>query len=125
MEFYELDEYTKDLKKISKRYKSLVADIDIVKKVLKVSPVARPPFSFAVNNLGITSCIIKVKKIACRSLKGKGVNTGLRLIYAHFDSEQTDEGEDPKKEERIVFIEIYHKSDKENENRERILKHFK
>jgi hypothetical protein len=44
----------------------------------------------------------------------KGVNSGFRLIYAHFE-----------KEERIVFIEIYHKSVKEKEDKERIKKYFK
>ncbi len=54
------------------------------------------------------------KKIACRALKGRGVNSGLRLIYAHF-----------QKEEKIIFIELYHKNDKENEDKQRILNQFK
>ena len=58
--------------------------------------------------------MIKVKKIACRALKGRGVNSGLRLIYAWFEVEQ-----------RIVMVELYHKNDKENEDRIRIHKHFK
>ena len=40
-------------------------------------PDQRPPFSYRINNLGIETCIIKVKKIACKALKGKGVNSGL------------------------------------------------
>jgi mRNA-degrading endonuclease RelE of RelBE toxin-antitoxin system len=62
----------------------------------------------------VESCIIKVKKIACKSLKGRGVNSGLRLVYAWVSDEQ-----------KITFIELYHKSDKENEDRQRILDHFK
>jgi len=77
-------------------------------------PDERPPFSYRIDNLGIETCVIKVKKIACKSLKGRGVNSGLRLIYAHFSDEQ-----------RIVFVELYHKSDKVCEDRERILKYFK
>ncbi len=118
MEFEELDEFRKDLKKLLKRYKSLNEDIIVLKKVLKVNPDSRPPFSYRIDGLGINSCIIKVRKIACKSLKGKGVNTGLRLIYAHF--EQTEE----YGTERIVFVELYHKKDKPMENRERILKNF-
>jgi hypothetical protein len=57
--------------------------------------------------------VIKVKKIACRSLKGRGVNSGMRLIYAWFEEES-----------RIVFVELYYKGEKEMEDRERILKHF-
>jgi len=58
--------------------------------------------------------VIKVKKIACRSLKGRGVNSGLRVVYAYY-----------KEEQKIVFVEIYHKSEKGNEDRERIEKNFK
>jgi hypothetical protein len=118
MEFDELDEFKKDLKKLSKRYRSLEDDLETIKKVLKVNPTAKPPFSFNIDGLGITSCVIKVKKMACKSLKGKGVNTGLRLIYAHFENEETQVSQ------KIVFIEIYHKSDKPNEDKERILKYF-
>jgi hypothetical protein len=118
MEFEELDEYNKDLKKLSKRFKTLKDDLSVIKKVLMVNPSERPPFSFRIDGLGIRSCIIKVKKIACRSLKGRGVNTGLRLVYAHFQNKETQESE------KIIYIELYHKSDKANENRERILRYF-
>lgn len=118
MEFEELGEFKRDLKKLLKRYPSLASDLEIIRKVLKVNPEARPPFSFVIDGLGIKSCVIKVKKIACRSLKGRGVNTGLRLVYAHFENAA------PGENHKIVFIEIYHKNDKANEERERILKHF-
>ena len=127
MEYEELDEFKKDFKKLSKKYRSLNEDIKVVKKVLSVSPAARPPFSFRIDGLGIKDCVIKVKKIACRSLKGKGVNSGLRLVYAHFESNITkvEEKNEYQTEERIVLVEIYHKNEKEKENKERILKHFK
>jgi mRNA-degrading endonuclease RelE of RelBE toxin-antitoxin system len=114
MEFESLPEFKKDLKKLLKRFRTLENDIEDVKKVLSVRPEAHPPFSFKIDGLGIESCVIKVKKIASDSLKGKGSNSGLRLIYAYF---QTDE--------KIVFVELYYKNDKENEDRGRILKHFK
>ncbi len=114
MIFEELSEFKGDLKKLLKKYRTLKDDLDIVKKVLDTVPAERPPFSFRIDNLGIETCVIKVKKIACRSLKGRGVNSGLRLIYAHFELEN-----------RIVFIELYHKNKKENEDRGRIKKHFK
>ena len=114
MIFEELQEFTKDLKALLKKFRSLSEDLVVVKKVLAASPVERPPFSFRIEGLRLSTCVIKVKKIACRSLKGRGVNSGLRLIYALFQ----DEG-------RIVFIEIYHKNEKENEDRQRIFKNFK
>ncbi len=36
-----------------------------------------------------------------------------KLVYAHFPAE-----------EQIVFIELYHKNDKENEDRQRIINNF-
>jgi hypothetical protein len=71
MIFDELPEYGKDLKGLTKRYRSLPEDIGTLKKALKAKPNPRPPFSFKINGLGIQSCIIKVKKNACRSLKVK------------------------------------------------------
>jgi hypothetical protein len=106
--------FKKDLKGLLKKYKTLQDDLETVKRVLEILPDARPPFSFRIDNLGIESCVIKVKKIACKSLKGNGVNSGLRLVYAYY-----------KEEDKIVFIEMYHKNEKENEDRDRILEYFK
>lgn len=113
MIFEVLPEFEKDLKFLLKKYKTLLDDIEIVKKILELFPDARPPFSFQIDNLGIETCTIKVKKIACKSLKGRGVNSGLRLIYAHFPNES-----------RIVLVELYHKNEKEIEDRDRILENF-
>ena len=114
MIFEELAEFKRDLKTLLKKYRTLNDDLFEVKTILKKKPEARPPFSFRMDNIALETCVIKVKKIACRALKGRGVNTGLRLIYAHF-----------QKEDKIVFIEIYHKNDKANEDRQRITDNFK
>jgi len=114
MTFYELTGFKKDLKTLLKKYRTLNDDLAVVKKVLEVMPDERPPFSFRIDDLGLETCIIKVKKIACKSLKGRGVNSRLRLIYAHF-----------KEDQKITFIELYHKNDKENEDRKRIIDNFK
>ena len=113
MTFDELAEFKKDLKNLLKKYRTLNDDLDVVKKVLEVMPDERPPFSFRIDNLDLKTCIIKVKKIACKALKGRGVNSGLRLVYAYFETEK-----------KITFIELYHKNDKENEDRDRILENF-
>jgi len=107
MTFDTLPEFQKDLKNLLKKYRTLNDDLDVVKKVLEVMPDERPPFSFRIENLGLETCIIKVKKIACRALKGRGVQSG-------FPDEQ-----------KITFIELYHKSQKENEDRDRITENFK
>lgn len=114
MIFEELTEFQKDLKNLLKKYRTLNDDLYVVKQVLTTAPDARPPFSFRIDNLTLETCVIKVKKIACKSLKGRGVNSGLRLIYAYF-----------KDQEKIIFVELYHKNDKENEDKQRILNNFK
>ena len=113
MIFEELAEFKRDLKSLLKKYRTLNDDLGVVKQVFEVMPDDRPPFSFRIDNLGIETCIIKVRKIACRALKGKGVNSGLRLIYAYFPEQN-----------KIIFIELYHKNDKENEDRKRITDNF-
>jgi hypothetical protein len=114
MTFDALAEFNKDLKAMLKKYRTLHDDLEVLKKVLELFPQERPPFSFRIDNLGVETCVIKAKKIACKALKGRGVNSGLRLVYAHFEAE-----------EKITFIELYHKSDKENEDKQRILSNFK
>lgn len=114
IEFDELSEFKKDLKHLLKKYRTLKEDLEVVKLDLSDEPGESPPFSFRIDNLGIETCIIKVKKIACKALKGRGVNSGLRLIYAHFPDEQ-----------KITFIELYHKNDKESEDKKRITDNFK
>jgi hypothetical protein len=114
MIFEVLPEFQKDLKSLLKKYRTLNDDLGVVKQVLTIAPDARPPFSFLIDDLALETCVIKVKKIACKSLKGRGVNSGLRLIYAHF-----------RDQEKIIFIELYHKNDKENEDKQRILINFK
>ncbi|NQW29068.1 MAG: hypothetical protein HQ472_00960 [Ignavibacteria bacterium] len=113
MKFDELVEFNKDLKKLAKKYRTLIEDLRVVRQVLEYAPDERPPFSYRIDNLGLKTCVIKVKKIACKSLKGRGVNSGLRLVYAYFPENSA-----------IVFIELYHKNDKENEDRKRILENF-
>ena len=80
------------------KYRTLQEDLRVVKKVLFVNPKERPPFSFRINDLGLETCVIKVK-IASKSFKRKGCKFGFRLIYAHFEQE-----------ERVILIELYHKS---------------
>jgi len=113
MTFEALNPFRKDLKSLLKRFRTLEDDLAVVKQILEIMPDERAPFSFRIDNLGLETCIIKIKKIACRSLKGRGVNSGLRLVYAYFPTEN-----------RIVFVELFHKNDKENEDRQRILDHF-
>lgn len=113
-----LPEFGKDLKKLSKRFKTLNEDLDIfIQTQLNLYHKQKIDNKgiFPISRLSIENPkIFKAKKFASRSLKGKGVQSGIRVIYAYFNEE-----------DRIEFIELYYKGDKESENRERILKYYK
>lgn len=109
MKFEELDEFKKNFKRFLKKYKTLNEDLKIIKKALEAAPEERPPVSYRISGLGIQPNIIKMKRIACKAMKGKGSNTGLRLVYAY-----------DKNLEKITMIEFYHKSERENEDREQL-----
>ena len=114
MNFNSLDEFEKDIKKLSKkRFRFLFEDLEIVKKLLKDNPNENPPWSFRIEGLGISSVIIKHKKFACKSIKSKGSNSGIRLIYAYNKQENT-----------ITFIQMYYKGDYHIEDKDRIRKNF-
>jgi len=106
-------EFEKDLKKLVKRFSSLEDDLRIFIKVALNAFHKQNIDSkaiFHISDLGINSPkIYKAKKFACKALKGKGAQSGIRVIYAYHEEEDW-----------IAFIEIYYKGDKESEDRERI-----
>ena len=113
-----LPEFDKDLKKLAKRFRTIEEDLQIL---IDHGLVAFHKFNIdnggivEIEGLGISyTKIFKVRKFACRLLKGKGANSGLRLIYAYYADK-----------DEIELIEIYFKGDKENEDRGRILKYYK
>jgi mRNA-degrading endonuclease RelE of RelBE toxin-antitoxin system len=112
-----LPEFYKDLKKLSKRYKTIEEDLKtFIKSGLNLYHRDKKDIGgiFQITGLSFERPkIYKAKKFACRSLKGKGVQSGIRVIYAYFEEE-----------DRIELIEIYFKGDKENEDRGRILRHY-
>jgi mRNA-degrading endonuclease RelE of RelBE toxin-antitoxin system len=110
-------EFEKDLKKLARRFTSLEEDLRIFIKVAMNAYHKQNVDSraiFHISDLGIHSPqIYKAKKFACKSLKGKGAQSGIRVIYAYYEEE-----------DRVEFVELYYKGDKESEDRERILKYF-
>ena len=111
-------EFEKDLKKLAKRFSSLEEDLHTFIKVAmnlfhkqKIDSNA----IFHISDLGIKSPkIFKAKKFACRALKGKGAQSGIKVIYAYHEEEDWME-----------FVEIYFKGDKGSEDRERIMKKYR
>ena len=114
-EFLQVDEFKKDLKKLNKKYKSLNNDLKSnFCEVLDLELPNHLPGTFRISGLGeeVKVPIYKLKHFRCKSLKGKGSRSGIRVIYAYDNDE-----------DKVTLIEIYHKSKQENENRERILKY--
>lgn len=105
--------FEKDLKKLLKKFKSLEEDIEIVKKnaielyhIHKIDNNSIEPIPhFCKDELKIC----KIKKFACKDLKGRGVQSGIRIIYAYHVLDNI-----------VDFIEIYFKGEAENEDKKRI-----
>jgi len=108
-------EFEKDLNKLVRRFASLEEDLQIFIKVAMNAFHKQNVDSRAIlqiPELGIHSPkIYKARKFACKALKGKGVQSGIRVIYAYHEEE-----------DRIEFIEIYYKGDKASEDRARIVR---
>lgn len=112
-----LEKFSRDLKKLLKRFPSLEEDLE---SFVKAQLIAYHKHN--VVNHGIVPIeglsiqipkIFKVLKFACKSLRGKGVHSGIRITYAFFSIE-----------DRIELIEIYFKGDQENEDKERIKQYY-
>lgn len=115
--YEQTEEFQKDFKKLLKKYRSLEEDLELVKRAaIELFHLQK------INNLSVFPIpgfcseeilVCKIKKFACRALKGRGSKSGIRVIYAFHINIL-----------RVVFIEIYFKADQENEDRERIQKYL-
>ncbi len=107
-----LPSFERDFKKLSKRYCTLVADFDTLKKYsIEIFHSRKIPMNDPVEIAGAcgeTYKSYKVRKFACKALKG-GSQSGLRVIYV-YEAEKN----------QITFVEIYYKGDKENEDKARL-----
>ena len=110
--------FQKDFKRLLKKFKSLEDDLELAKiAAIELFHIQK------INNLSVFPIqgfcteeiqVCKIKKFACRALKGRGSKSGIRVIYAfHCISCKVD------------FIEIYFKGEEENEDRERIMDYLK
>jgi hypothetical protein len=109
----ETPEFQKDFKRLLRKFRSLEDDLELAKiaaieffHIQKINNLSVFPIQgFCTNEVQIC----KIKKFACRALKGRGSKSGIRVIYAFY-----------RQSCKVDFIEIYFKGEKENENRERI-----
>jgi mRNA-degrading endonuclease RelE of RelBE toxin-antitoxin system len=117
-EVVRLPEFEKDLKKLLKRFQTLEDDLDIfIRTELNLYHKLRRDTGgiFRLTGLAIEEPkIYKAKKFACRSLRGKGVQSGIRIIYAYHEEADS-----------VELIEIYYKGDKAKEDRERLARVYR
>ena len=107
IQFEEVSTFQKELKKLKKRYKSLSEDLKEFQKILSVSPLGNTKHFIVIQQTSVLY-IIKAR-FFCRYLKG----SSLRIVYAYF-----------QKENKIQFIELYYKGNKEYEDTSRIKKYI-
>ena len=118
-------EFEKDFKRLLKKFRSLEEDFEFAKiatiepyhigvlhnRVLEKKDTNSifPIPNFCTEKLKIC----KLKKFACKAIKGRGVKSGIRITYAFY-----------VKTNSVDFIEIYFKGEKEMEDKERIKKYL-
>lgn len=100
--------FEKELKRLSKKYRTLENDLEKFKKVLASIPTGYGK-NFTIVHSGEKITIVKAR-MACRALRDRS----LRVIYAYIEERAV-----------IEFIEIYFKGEKENEDRERIKEYLR
>lgn len=108
-------EFKSDMRKLRKKYRTLEDDLEtLIETALYAYHKCGTSYSWIVqlSGLGFTNPeIYKVLHFTCKALKGKGARSGIRVIYAYY-----------AEEDRIELVEIYHKNQKDNEDRARISK---
>lgn len=118
IEYGETDVFRKDLKRLLKKFRTLEEDLETVKRnAIELYHLKRidnrsvfPIPGFCTEEIQIC----KIKKFACKALKGRGVMSGIRVIYAFYPATF-----------RVDLIEIYFKGKKENEDFDRIREYLK
>lgn len=111
-------EFQKDLKRMLKKFKSLEFDIDNAKEsTIELFHIRKLDNNSIFQIQGFNTekiKIYKIKKFACKALKGCGIKSGIRVIYAFHWAEL-----------KVIFLQIYYKGDQEKEDYERIKTYLK
>ncbi len=117
MKYLFTEEFKRDLKKLIKRYRTLHEDLTVFQKssLELFHGKGIPQDIIRIPDTGQDEIqIFKARRFACRSLKGTGSRSGIRIIYSYYT-----------KSDSIEFIEIYFKGDKETEDKKRIKQYIK
>ena len=109
MEFVEEPGFTRECKRLCKRYRSLAEDFADFCEVLRVRPRGMGGKHWNLLSRSEMAEIFKTR-IICLSLG----RDAIRIVYAFHEQEM-----------RIVFLELYYKGDKEREDQGRVRAYLK
>jgi len=118
IEYGAINLFQKDIGRLLKKFRTLEDDLEVAKRdAIELYHLKHidnrsvlPIQGFCTEEIQIC----KIKKFACKSLKGRGAKSGIRIIYAFHC-----------KNYKVNFIEIYFKGKKANEDRKRIKNYLK
>lgn len=106
-------DFKADFKKLLKKFRTLKDDLETAKiNAIEIFHIRKIDNGAVKQISGFSHPEVKVyklRKFACKALKGRGARSGIRMIYAYHPMLN-----------KVTFIEIYFKSQQENANLERI-----
>ncbi len=107
--------FEKELRRLGRKYKTIPEDLltFINVSVRAVHLLGQKPEDmghFPIQGLGIENhCCFIAKRFTCKSLKGKGSKSGIRVVY-RFEKNTLD----------LLLIELFHKNDKKLPDLDRV-----
>jgi hypothetical protein len=110
IEYDVIDSFQKDLKRLLKKFRTLEENLEIAKRdAIELYHLKRidnrsvfPIPHFCTEEI----MVCKIKKFACKALKGRGSKSGIRVIYAFYCQSY-----------RVEFLEIYFEDSTAGKNR--------
>ena len=109
MKITESDAFKKEFKRLSKKYRTLEKDFEVLKSTILVEPKGDGSKHWNLLKQDGDKSVFKIRMM-CRALR----SSSFRVVYVFGGSSI-----------EVLFIEIYFKGDKENEDWERIAQYFK
>lgn len=100
--------FEKELDRLARKFRTLPEDLERLKNVIALDPIG-PSQHRIVLHRSEKTCIVK-GHLFCKALR----RDSLRIIYSYHEDRVT-----------IVWIEVYHKANKANENRARIAEYLR
>ncbi|MFT7099269.1 MAG: mRNA-degrading endonuclease RelE of RelBE toxin-antitoxin system [Rickettsiales bacterium] len=117
IEYKRHSRFDKQLKKLVRKYRSLEEDLENAQKyaieLLHILKIDNDSIKLVPKLDGESIQIYKIKKFTCKALKGKGIKSGIRIIYAFYP-----------KGSKVEFLEIYFKEKSDSDMDYRFVKDY-